>query len=99
MGRRVLAVLNKSKLRQVLRRMLDPEEFLSEYGIRSISKCYEEKPFVFEYEGGRSSVGYLPAESNTGMFSGNSNWRGPAALATESAYAAIQPPAHKPTST
>jgi hypothetical protein len=76
-GRRILALLNENKLRRVLHRMLDPNEFLSDYGIRSISKCYEGKPFVFDYAGGRSSVEYLPAESNTGMFGGNSNWRGP----------------------
>jgi hypothetical protein len=76
-GRRILTIMNDSKLRRVLKRMLDPNEFLSEYGIRSISKCYDGKPFVFEYPGGRSSVEYLPAESNTGMFGGNSNWRGP----------------------
>jgi Glycosyl hydrolase family 63 C-terminal domain len=76
-GRRILTTLNERKLRLILHRMLDPEEFLSEYGIRSVSKCYEGKPFVFEHEGGRSSVEYLPAESNTGMFGGNSNWRGP----------------------
>jgi hypothetical protein len=75
--RRILTLLNEGKLRRVLHRMLDPDEFLSEYGIRSISKCYEGKPFVFEYTGGKNSVEYLPAESNTGMFGGNSNWRGP----------------------
>jgi Mannosylglycerate hydrolase MGH1-like glycoside hydrolase domain len=57
--------------------MLDPNEFLSDYGIRSISKCYDGHPFVFDYAGGQSTVEYLPAESNTGMFGGNSNWRGP----------------------
>jgi Glycosyl hydrolase family 63 C-terminal domain len=76
-GRRILSLLNEGKLRRVLHRMLDPNEFLSDYGIRSISKAYEGKPFVFEYAGGKSSVDYLPAESNTGMFGGNSNWRGP----------------------
>jgi len=76
-GRRILALLNEGKLRRVLHRMLDPEEFLSDYGIRSVSKCYEGKPFVFQYAGGQNSVEYLPAESNTGMFGGNSNWRGP----------------------
>jgi hypothetical protein len=76
-GRRILALLNEGKLRRVLHRMLDPNEFLSEYGIRSVSKCYDGKPFVFEFPGGKSSVEYLPAESNTGMFGGNSNWRGP----------------------
>ena len=76
-GRRILALLNEGKLRRVLSRMLDPNEFLSDYGIRSVSKCYEGKPFVFESGGVRSSVEYLPAESDTGMFGGNSNWRGP----------------------
>jgi hypothetical protein len=76
-GRRILTLLNEGKLRRVLHRMLDPNEFLSDYGIRSVSKCYEGKPFVFEYPGGKNSVEYLPAESNTGMFGGNSNWRGP----------------------
>jgi hypothetical protein len=76
-GRRILTLMNEGKLRRVLHRMLDPNEFLSDYGIRSISKSYEGKPFVFAYTGGQSSVEYLPAESNTGMFGGNSNWRGP----------------------
>ena len=76
-GRRILTLMNEGKLRRVLHRMLDPKEFLSDYGIRSISKAYEGKPFVFQYAGGQSSVEYLPAESNTGMFGGNSNWRGP----------------------
>jgi mannosylglycerate hydrolase MGH1-like protein len=76
-GRRILTLLNEGKLRRVLSRMLDPNEFLSDYGIRSISKAYEGHPFVFNYAGGSSSVEYLPAESNTGMFGGNSNWRGP----------------------
>src|SRR5277367_5521588 len=76
-GRRILTLLNEGKLRRVLGRMLDPNEFLSDYGIRSISKAYEGHPFVFNYAGGSSSVEYLPAESNTGMFGGNSNWRGP----------------------
>jgi hypothetical protein len=76
-GRRILSLLNEGKLRRILHRMLDPNEFLSEYGIRSISKCYDGHPFVFDYPGGQSTVEYLPAESNTGMFGGNSNWRGP----------------------
>ncbi len=76
-NRRILSLLNEGKLRRVLHRMLDPNEFLSDYGIRSISKAYEGKPFVFDYAGGESSVDYLPAESNSGMFGGNSNWRGP----------------------
>ncbi len=76
-GRLLLAVLNEDKLRRVLKRMLDEEEFLSDYGIRSISKYHKDHPYVFEQWGSRSVVEYLPAESDTDMFGGNSNWRGP----------------------
>ena len=57
--------------------MLDENEFLSPYGIRSLSKYHLEHPFVFYLDGQEYKVQYLPAESNTGMFGGNSNWRGP----------------------
>ena len=57
--------------------MLDENEFLSPYGIRSISKFHERHPYVFHAGGQEYRVAYLPAESNTGMFGGNSNWRGP----------------------
>jgi hypothetical protein len=57
--------------------MLDEDEFLSPYGIRSLSKFHEKHPFVFNVGGQEYRVDYLPAESNTGMFGGNSNWRGP----------------------
>ena len=57
--------------------MLDENEFLSPYGIRSISKFHEKHPYVFNVGGNEYRVDYLPAESNTGMFGGNSNWRGP----------------------
>jgi hypothetical protein len=57
--------------------MLDEEEFLSPYGIRSLSRYHEKHPFVFRAGGQEYRVGYLPAESDTGMFGGNSNWRGP----------------------
>ena len=57
--------------------MLDENEFLSPYGIRSLSKFHEQHPYVFHVNGQEYRVDYLPAESNTGMFGGNSNWRGP----------------------
>ena len=76
-GRRMLAILNKEKLQKVLAYMLDEKEFLSPYGIRSLSKFHQDHPFVFHVEGQEYRVDYLPAESNTGMFGGNSNWRGP----------------------
>ncbi|MEW6535710.1 MAG: glucosidase [Candidatus Auribacterota bacterium] len=76
-GRHMLSMLNDNKLRRVLAKMLDPEEFLSDYGIRSLSKYHREHPFVFKHGNSNYNVTYLPAESDTGMFGGNSNWRGP----------------------
>jgi hypothetical protein len=75
--RGILALVNPERLRRILTKMLDEHEFLSEYGIRSISKFHKEHPFVFYVQGQEFRVDYLPAESNTGMFGGNSNWRGP----------------------
>jgi hypothetical protein len=71
------SICNKEKLQSVLKYMLDENEFLSPYGIRSLSKYHLEHPFVFHFGGQEFKVQYLPAESNTGMFGGNSNWRGP----------------------
>jgi hypothetical protein len=77
LGRRLLTACNRPKLLRVLKYMLDEDEFLSPYGIRSLSKYHEEHPFVFHLSGQEYKVQYLPAESNNGMFGGNSNWRGP----------------------
>jgi hypothetical protein len=76
-GRRLAAVCNKEKLQRILAYMLDENEFLSPFGIRSLSKYHRDHPFVFHLGGQEFKVEYLPAESNTGMFGGNSNWRGP----------------------
>ena len=76
-NRRLLSVLNKKKLERVLGYLLDENEFLGPYGIRSLSRYHQDHPFVFHLEGRTYDVSYLPAESNTGMFGGNSNWRGP----------------------
>ncbi len=75
--RALLAVLNPERLRRVLTRMLDENEFFGPHGIRSISKFHEQHPYVYNLNGQEYRVDYLPAESNTGMFGGNSNWRGP----------------------
>jgi hypothetical protein len=74
---RLFTVVPEDRLRRILTRMLDPAEFLSDYGIRSISKHYEEHPYELRVQYNVLSVRYEPAESSTGMFGGNSNWRGP----------------------
>jgi Glycosyl hydrolase family 63 C-terminal domain len=76
-NRRLLSVCNKEKIERILAYMLDEDEFFGPYGIRSLSKYHLEHPFVFNLGGREFKVEYLPAESNTGMFGGNSNWRGP----------------------
>ncbi len=75
--RGIIALLNPERLRRVLTTMLDENEFLSPYGIRSLSKFHEQHPYILHVGGQEYRVDYLPAESNTGMFGGNSNWRGP----------------------
>ena len=76
-GRRLGSILDETKLRRVLARMLDESEFLSPHGIRSLSRHHAEHPYVFDVGDADYSVTYLPAESDSGMFGGNSNWRGP----------------------
>ena len=75
--RRLLSLLRGHRMKRLLARMLDETEFLSDYGIRAISRHHEQHPYVFHVDGMDLSVQYLPAESNSGLFGGNSNWRGP----------------------
>jgi hypothetical protein len=75
--RGILALVNLQRLRRILTRMLDENEFLSPYGLRSISRYHHEHPYHIDLAGRDYGVGYLPAESDSGMFGGNSNWRGP----------------------
>ena len=75
--RGIMALVNPERLRRILTKMLDENEFLGPYGIRSLSKFHQQHPFIFHVNGQEYRVDYLPGESNTGMFGGNSNWRGP----------------------
>jgi hypothetical protein len=75
--RRLLSIVNAGQLRRVLRLMLDEREFLSPYGIRALSAAYRDRPFVLPVNGAEYRVSYEPGESSTGLFGGNSNWRGP----------------------
>jgi hypothetical protein len=75
--RGIIGLVNEGRLRRILTRMLDENEFLSAYGIRSLSRYHAEHPYVFSVGGQDYRVAYLPAESDSGMFGGNSNWRGP----------------------
>jgi hypothetical protein len=76
-SRRLLSLLGEARLRRVLARMLDEDEFLSPFGIRSLSRHHLEHPYAFDVGGRKVRIAYLPAESDSGMFGGNSNWRGP----------------------
>jgi hypothetical protein len=76
-GRRLGAIMDETKLRRVLAKMLDENEFLSPYGLRALSRFHADHPYVFNVGGQEFRVPYLPGESDTGMFGGNSNWRGP----------------------
>lgn len=75
--RGIFGLVNETRLRRILTRMLDENEFLSPHGIRSLSRYHADHPYVFSVGGQEYRVAYLPAESDTGMFGGNSNWRGP----------------------
>jgi hypothetical protein len=75
--RRLLAITRGHRMKCLLRRMLDPNEFLSDYGVRSVSKYHKDHPYVLTARGETRIVNYEPAESQTGIFGGNSNWRGP----------------------
>jgi hypothetical protein len=76
-NRRLLALVSRDRLRRVLEIMLSEEEFLSDYGIRALSRHYKVSPYEFEIGGETLKVEYEPGESRSGMFGGNSNWRGP----------------------
>ncbi len=75
--RRLLALVRGHRMKRLLKRMLDPEEFLSDYGIRAISKYHAQHPYDYRAHGMDYVVRYEPGESSTGLFGGNSNWRGP----------------------
>ncbi len=75
--RRLLSIVDKEKIVRILQKMLDENEFLSPYGIRAISRYHAEHPYVFHVNGHEYRVDYEPAESTSGLFGGNSNWRGP----------------------
>ena len=76
-GRRLGAILDETKLRRVLAKMLDENEFLGAYGLRALSRYHADHPYVFLVGDQEFRVSYVPGESDTGMFGGNSNWRGP----------------------
>jgi hypothetical protein len=75
--RRLLSLLRGSRMKKLLRRMLDESEFLSDYGVRALSRCHREHPYIFHWNGQSMHLKYNPGESDCGVFGGNSNWRGP----------------------
>ncbi len=75
--RRLFALVSERKIRCILERVLNEEEFLSDYGVRGMSKAHDKEPYAFKYNGIEVNVAYEPAESQSGLFGGNSNWRGP----------------------
>ena len=76
-GRRLLAIPSRERLERVLRYVFDEREFLSPHGVRSLSRIYRDQPFVLQAGGQEYRVEYVPGESDSGLFGGNSNWRGP----------------------
>lgn len=74
---RLLSTLRGHRMKMILKRMFDEKEFLSDFGVRSLSKYHKENPYKFKYDGGTIQVDYTPAEATGDMFGGNSNWRGP----------------------
>jgi Glycosyl hydrolase family 63 C-terminal domain len=75
--RRLLSLLRGHRMKRLLKRMLDETEFLSPYGVRALSRVHQQQPYVFHVSGTDLTVRYQPAESDSGLFGGNSNWRGP----------------------
>jgi hypothetical protein len=75
--RRLLSLMRAFRMKKTLARMLDPNEFLSEYGIRAVSRAHLDHPYVFQHDGQCYGVHYVPGESDSRLFGGNSNWRGP----------------------
>ena len=76
-ARRLLAILRGHRMKRVLKRMLDESEFLSPYGVRALSRYHLDNPYMLEIAGMHYGIQYVPGESNSGLFGGNSNWRGP----------------------
>jgi hypothetical protein len=76
-GNYLFAIMIGDRMEHLLKRLLDEAEFLSDYGIRSLSKTHQDKPYSFSYQGSTYSIQYEPGESSSAMFGGNSNWRGP----------------------